>query len=481
MTQQIHPTDHSVAELKEELEAIDDVDRLESLLEAERNGDDRVTAIEAIEARLESLGVDEDEQTDGSDASGDSEAGATEADAERGDDAEADAGNDDEADAGNDDESAVEADEDAGDASDEDEADEGTVDADDAEQDPTPVEESWSKNTTVRSDRATEDVERPGRDAPQEKSEASLDSVDVSAKRAEALSTAGPGAEADPDQRPREARDRDRDPVRFALDDVGGGGRMEARIRQLQTEVGDLKAYTNALEEFLDEEGTGQQVIESIRDDIGTLEDEIAGLTDDVGVHGRTLGQLWGVIGDVENALSDLEETINRQRRDIDDVGAELQSVRTDLRTVKGTADERYEEQTARLDGVEETLADHAGALDEVDEEIATVGGRVDAVADDIRELGAEVNERFAEGSDERADLADRIEANAEAIEELDATVDDLADTVEALEGRLGESGRVDQRFETVEEEIQALQEWREQLSSVLMGSVGGQPNATEQ
>ncbi|WP_380675827.1 hypothetical protein [Salinigranum sp. GCM10025319] len=477
MTQQIHPTDHSVAELKEELEAIDDVERLESLLDAERNGDDRVTAIEAIEERLESLGVDEDETDDSTD---DSDA-STDEDVEAGDDPDAEAETaDEDPETGDGPELGTEADE--SDAEADAEAQTGSDEADTGDADEqSPVEESWSKNTTVRSDRETEQTERPSREAPRGTDDATLDSVNVSAKRAEALSTAGSRTEEEADKQSRDARDRDRDRVRFALDDVGGGGRMEARIRQLQTEVGDLKAYTNALEEFLDEEGTGQQVIESIRDDIATLEDEIAALTDDVGVHGRTLGQLWGVIGDVENALSDLEETISRQRRDIDDVGAELQGVRTDLRGVSETADERYEEQTARFEGVDETLAEHAGALDEVDDEIGSVGERVDAVADDVRELGAEVDERFAEGSDERAELADRIEANAEAIEELGATVDDLADTVETLDGRLGESGHVDQRFETVEEEIQALQEWREQLSSVLMGSAGGQPNATEQ
>ena len=51
----VDPGEHTVEELVEELETVDDPDELEGVLEAERDGEARTTAIEAIEDRLEDV------------------------------------------------------------------------------------------------------------------------------------------------------------------------------------------------------------------------------------------------------------------------------------------------------------------------------------------------------------------------------------------------------------------------------------------
>ena len=65
----VDPDDHTVDELLEELDTIDDVDELNSVLEAERAGQDRKTAREAIEERLETVregaGAEGDTETEG--------------------------------------------------------------------------------------------------------------------------------------------------------------------------------------------------------------------------------------------------------------------------------------------------------------------------------------------------------------------------------------------------------------------------------
>lgn len=54
----IDPDDHSVAELEAALADVDDPDALTLILDAERAGQNRVTAIEAIEDRLRAVGAD---------------------------------------------------------------------------------------------------------------------------------------------------------------------------------------------------------------------------------------------------------------------------------------------------------------------------------------------------------------------------------------------------------------------------------------
>jgi DNA repair exonuclease SbcCD ATPase subunit len=421
MTSLTHPADYSVAELREELEAVDDAAELERLRDVEEDGENRVTALEAIEQRLAEL-----------EPAGDP------------DDADADAEED------------ADEDEDEAEAADDEPAADG-VDDDAADDGAGAIEETWSKDTG-RDDQESPPTGRPAEVADEPPSPP----ADVVRER-----EAGP----------REPRDR----PRFSRDDAGyGGGRVEARIRQLQTEVGDLKAYRSALEEFLDEEGTGRQVIESLRADLASVEADIAELAEDATLRERDLGELWGVIGDVENELSQLADLLNRQHRDLEDVAADVESLDGDLRSVRETADERHADHADRFDAVDDRLDDHAGALDEVRDEVTAVSEHAEGVAADLRELDAAVDERFDEASAAHAELSDRIDANADAIEALTAQVDDIAADVETLTAAVGDAGQVDERFDDVEGEIQALKEWREQLSSVLLGSAG-EPGATEQ
>jgi len=70
----IDPDDYTVDELTDELETIDDVDDLQAILEAEQAGEDRTTAREAIQDRLEKIGAAADGEH------GDTEAGEAAAD-----------------------------------------------------------------------------------------------------------------------------------------------------------------------------------------------------------------------------------------------------------------------------------------------------------------------------------------------------------------------------------------------------------------
>ena len=75
----LDPSEHTIDELRDELEGIDDPEALEELRESEADGEDREGAKEAIDERLESVSDDGDEG-DGSESSesGDGESSANE-------------------------------------------------------------------------------------------------------------------------------------------------------------------------------------------------------------------------------------------------------------------------------------------------------------------------------------------------------------------------------------------------------------------
>ncbi|MCU4925541.1 electron transfer flavoprotein subunit alpha/FixB family protein [Halobacteria archaeon AArc-dxtr1] len=75
----IDPEEHTVPELTEELDTIDDVDELTAVLEAERAGKDRKTAREAINRRLDSVGAQDDAGAEGEETEVETDDEATDA------------------------------------------------------------------------------------------------------------------------------------------------------------------------------------------------------------------------------------------------------------------------------------------------------------------------------------------------------------------------------------------------------------------
>ena len=134
-------------------------------------------------------------------------------------------------------------------------------------------------------------------------------------------------------------------------------GSVEARVQRIQRDVADLRAYTDALEEFLDENGTGRQILEEAREGIDQFEDR----------------------------LDEFERTVERVETNVDETDAATQELRSDVGEVR--------------DEVEETAA----SVEDLEAEVATVG-------EDLDEVRAQVPE---------GDLTERIEEMESDLQEL--------------------------------------------------------------
>lgn len=123
----------------------------------------------------------------------------------------------------------------------------------------------------------------------------------------------------------------------------------DARIERLQSDVADLQAYSDALEEFLDENGPGDQLIEDLEAEIDRLE-------------------------------ADVQETSDRstdQADDIDDLQATVDEFADDLDELRDQVDEVLET-AGDLDS--DAIEDLQEAVDEMEDELSEV---------------AEIQERF--------------------------------------------------------------------------------------
>jgi predicted nucleic acid-binding Zn-ribbon protein len=222
----------------------------------------------------------------------------------------------------------------------------------------------------------------------------------------------------------------------FDLVDDSSGGSVDARIQRLQTEVADLLAYTDALEEFLDENGTAEQTIEGFRTEVESLQSELQEVGEMARGHEEALA-------DVQTTVSGVESTVDSLESELDGVLEEVESVRSEVDDVEES-----------VESVENTVGDVSSSVDEVEQTVDDVSSSVNEVEQTVDDVEKSVDD--VEGS------VNSVESDVEAVES------DL-DSLESQVGDIDVEG-IQNEVEDIESEIEDLKEWREQLSSVIGG-----------
>jgi ABC-type transporter Mla subunit MlaD len=331
----------------------------------------------------------------GSDAVG---AGAVEADADAEDAAEADAG------------PAAEAD---------------TVDADgDVEPDDADGPEGYVDIGVEAEASDTADPSEPAADA-------------APAARAAADASGGLAATLAAEIRSGEVSEADLETLRGEFDS-GLPRSDDVRIRRLQSQLADLIAYTDAIEEFIDNNGTGTELVERLEAELGTVTAELDDLHEGLDVLDNNLAA-------TDERLDDVDDTAATAAAGVDDVH------------------DRADDIEDRLDDVD---ADLDGLIDDIDDVAADVGD-VAADLDDTDDYLARVDDDLG---GLRADVSAVGDDVTDARESLSADIADLRAEVAALTDELD-------RVDTIEAEIEGLQTFRDRLNSAF-GPGGGSGNS---
>jgi predicted nucleic acid-binding Zn-ribbon protein len=214
--------------------------------------------------------------------------------------------------------------------------------------------------------------------------------------------------------------ERQRTALRRALG-VGPEPSVAVRLRYLSGRVSDLAAYADAIEEFIDEEGTAQQVLSELDDRLDSLEAEHEELTD-------TLDRVEGDLGDTEAT--------------VDDLGDSLESVEETVGELEASLQEEHERVEANHDAI-----DAQGQ--KVEENRAAIEANADSIDEGERNiaLNARDIQRNAAG----------VEENADAIAETEAAVVEL---------REEECAAIVERLDRLESAVEDNTEWRERMRS---------------
>lgn len=154
----------------------------------------------------------------------------------------------------------------------------------------------------------------------------------------------------------------------------GGGGSsqgdssMDARIRRLQADVSDLRAYTDALEGFLDENGEAQQILSEFREELDGLSPRVNSLetqTNDISTElsntteefSSDIGSLSSDIDSLTDDVDSLTDYADSLSKDIEDIESNIESVSSDVSRLQSRV-RRLDNNTATEEDVENIRAE---------------------------------------------------------------------------------------------------------------------------
>ncbi|MCU4799468.1 hypothetical protein OB920_03660 [Halobacteria archaeon HArc-gm2] len=139
-------------------------------------------------------------------------------------------------------------------------------------------------------------------------------------------------------------------------------GSVKARVQKLQQDVTNVIAYTDALEEFLDENGTADEMVDEFREEVSEFREQVESFDSE--------------LDEVQNTAQANEEQISTISSDVDAVEGTVDDVEGTVDDVEGTVDDleaRMDELTEELDDVR----DEMGSGD-VDEKIAEIHDEIE-------------------------------------------------------------------------------------------------------
>lgn len=147
------------------------------------------------------------------------------------------------------------------------------------------------------------------------------------------------------------------------------------RLRHLQSRVDDLAAYTEAMEAFIDEHGTAEQLISGFEDDVEDLREDFAVLESEAGVDDHTLERIDDLEDELEpvgERFDDLEELVGANTDDVTALADEVEMLESDLGSeVEAVAEEvdKVAVQISELQALDDRFDDLEADIERLAEE----------------------------------------------------------------------------------------------------------------
>jgi uncharacterized protein YoxC len=147
-----------------------------------------------------------------------------------------------------------------------------------------------------------------------------------------------------------------------------GNGAHDARVDKLQSDIADLRAYTDALEEFLEEEGTGDQLIRDFESQLNEFDQTLDRVQSELSETTETVSDVRTEMDDVSGEVETVTDTVDSMSMEVDTVSEEIEDVESSVAELEGAL-ESVESSVSELEE-EVTNGDVAGRLDDIEEQL---------------------------------------------------------------------------------------------------------------
>lgn len=149
----------------------------------------------------------------------------------------------------------------------------------------------------------------------------------------------------------------------------GTSASQDSRVSHLQSRVSDLEAYTDALEEFIDQNGTAQQIFEDVENDVVVLKDRLDTVETSIeeGAAERAV---------LDEGLTDATDRLATVEDGFDDIDGRISSLTHDIARID-RAHEELEASMAELEALEDEMD---RLKDEMEDEVTNLSASVESV-----------------------------------------------------------------------------------------------------
>ncbi|MFC7072099.1 hypothetical protein ACFQJ7_04325 [Halovenus rubra] len=155
-------------------------------------------------------------------------------------------------------------------------------------------------------------------------------------------------------------------------------GATAAKVDQVQDDVADLRAYTSALEEFLDENGTGQEILNDLESKVETFDSELSTVESSLETNSKQLETVTETVEEFQGDIQSLDDDIETVSNEMDSLSGEVDNVTDQVQTIDDNLSEFEETLGAvesEIEELQETVSDEdvAERVEDIEEEISNL------------------------------------------------------------------------------------------------------------
>ncbi len=147
------------------------------------------------------------------------------------------------------------------------------------------------------------------------------------------LPAGGVGAALAAEIRAGDLSESDRELLAEELKEESAGN--EVRLTHLQSRISDLEAYTDALEDFIDEHGPARRLIEDLTDQLEEIEEELENLDSRATENEDGIETLDSRTKENANDIDALDERIDDAQSEIGETQESVEELRSDIESIQ--------------------------------------------------------------------------------------------------------------------------------------------------